>query len=143
MGRQLVAITPINRTLYNAFDFIAAGSTQLIYVENATTTDGFYTPTTTLAPPGGVLMESFYSTSGNLINIALNLITVSKLVEMYIDEAVDQGTSWMRADSVVITTQTPHFTRAFRFICPFLKITIANTGASDIFVGINVRASTS
>lgn len=141
MGRQIVAVTPINRTLYSNFDIVTAGTSIELYVENATTTDGAYGEPSTLTPPGGASIEQFYSTSGNLLNIAINVITVSKLIELYIDEGMNNGV-WMRSDTVLVSAQFPQFTRGFRFICPFVRITIANTSVSNIALYTMLRAST-
>ena len=142
MSRALVAVTPINRTLYNNFDLVVAGASLVFYIENASTTDGAYGSRSELVPPSAVPIANFYSTSGNLLNIAISVITVSKLMELYIDEGTNSGT-WMRADSVLVTAQAPQFTRAFRFVCPYVRVTISNAGLQNIALYTLLRASTS
>lgn len=144
MPRRIVAVTPINRTLYSDFFLLTSGETRDIYIQNATTTDGAFGPDVALQPPGGISIEEFRKTAGNLLNIAIRNNTLSTNIEMYIHEGRN-GTplGWSLADAVLITSQTPHFTRAFRFICPFVRVRISNTSPSTAAIDVMVRGSSS
>lgn len=138
--RRAVAITPINRTIYNAVSpFLAAGQSVRAYVENVSTTDAVVASLAEAAPPTGAA-GALWSTSGNLINILA--YTAGSGLEIHIDEGTDGDSNWYRSDQFLVTPSLPAFERAFRFTMHYGRITMYNGGTGTISAKLTVRVST-
>jgi len=142
MGRIATANSPLNRTLYDQLDIVLAGSSLDLYVENASTIDGAFANTAVIVPPSGLPFSTFRAAGGNLINISVDLLTAGALADLYIDEAGCNNGRWLRTDAICVQADFPMLERAYRFVLPLLKITIANVGGVFMSIRTVLRVST-
>lgn len=138
--RRSQAVTPINRTVYNAVTpFLTAGQSVTVYLENVSATDSVFGSLAEAAPPTGA-NGNLFTTSGNLLNVLL--YTTGTGLEFYIDEGTNGDNNWYRSDQLLVTPSVPAFVRAFRFTMHYAKLTMYNGGASTLSAKLSVRVST-
>lgn len=139
--RKDVAISGYHRTLAAGQNFfvLTPGANFDVFFENALGSDDLYSNIDESVLPG--TPSQYENVLGHLVDIVL--YTVGAGIEVYVHEAVNQGSgSWLYGDGYIVTPGLPSFERGFRISAPAARIRVVNAGAALVSGDISIRAST-